>query len=85
MLGRLFSFFIDCILVSMIADRTCSRYPFHLRPKNKQIFNYIRMMGDMIHDLDLDQEIPDYMIPDITEEKLDGIRAYLAFSYLSSA
>ncbi|CAH0039368.1 unnamed protein product [Clonostachys solani] len=63
----------------------CAWYPFHLRPRNKQVFHYIRMIGDLIHDLDLDQDIPEYMIGDITDDRLDGIRAYLGYSYLVSA
>ncbi|CAI6094070.1 unnamed protein product [Clonostachys chloroleuca] len=63
----------------------CAWYPFHLRPRNKQVFHYIRMIGDLIHDLDLDQDISEYMYGDITDDQLDGIRAYLGYSYLVSA
>jgi hypothetical protein len=43
------------------------------------------MIGDLIHDLDLDQDISEYMYGDITDDQLDGIRAYLGYSYLVSA
>lgn len=61
-----------------------SRYPFHLRPKNKQMFHYIRMIGDLVHDLELDLDASDTLRRDLSDEKIEGIRAYLGYSYLES-
>ncbi|KAI0877933.1 hypothetical protein GGS24DRAFT_65073 [Hypoxylon argillaceum] len=62
----------------------CSWYPFHLRPKNKQSFQYMRMGVDIVHDLELEQE-PDLDLFSITPEqharKLDNIRALLGCYY----
>jgi hypothetical protein len=65
---------------------TPSRYPFHLRPKNKQAVQYIRMVVDIISDLELDEDpgIDSMDIPP-TPERLDQIRLYLASYYLVSA
>lgn len=63
------------------------RYPFHLRPKNRQAFQYYRMAGDLLSDLDLDQEVPnlDNTIPgDMSSMQLDRLRAYLAYHYAVS-
>lgn len=63
------------------------RYPFHLRPKNRQAFQYYRMAGDLLSDLDLDQEMPnlDNTIPgDMSSMQLDRLRAYLAYHYAVS-
>ncbi|GJN67379.1 hypothetical protein PLICBS_001404 [Purpureocillium lilacinum] len=65
----------------------CGWYPFHLRPKNKQAIQYIRMATDLIQDLELDQEFEtstDPMAPEVTEQQLDGIRAYMASIYMVS-
>ncbi|RMJ12426.1 hypothetical protein CDV36_007912 [Fusarium kuroshium] len=65
----------------------CAWYPFHLRPKNGQLVQCLRMAADLIHDLDLDQnflEIPDPLSRKVTDDELDKIRAYLAFLYLVS-
>ncbi|UNI24309.1 hypothetical protein JDV02_010064 [Purpureocillium takamizusanense] len=65
----------------------CGWYPFHLRPKNKQSIQYIRMAMDLIQDLELDQEFQtntDPMAPEVTDQQLDGIRAYLASIYVAS-
>ncbi|KFA49728.1 hypothetical protein S40293_01424 [Stachybotrys chartarum IBT 40293] len=65
----------------------CAWYPFHLRPKNKQVFHYLRMAADLIHDLELDQESnPDGILSNSTptETQLEGLRIYLGFHYLSS-
>ncbi|KAF6827604.1 zn 2cys6 transcription factor [Colletotrichum musicola] len=64
-------------------------YPFHLRPKSKQAFQYIRMASEILQDLDL-TEPPPGMPADgagaaLTPEQTDGIRAYLACYYLVSA
>ncbi|KAK4447489.1 hypothetical protein QBC34DRAFT_409524 [Podospora aff. communis PSN243] len=60
-------------------------YPFHLRPKNKQAFQYIRMAVDIISDLELDQECDsdDIDIPP-TPERMDQIRLYLATYFMVS-
>ncbi|KAH8662110.1 hypothetical protein BX600DRAFT_311706 [Xylariales sp. PMI_506] len=34
----------------------CTWYPFHLRPRHRQAFQYLKMAVDTIHDLDIDQE-----------------------------
>ncbi|KAF4445313.1 hypothetical protein F53441_10925 [Fusarium austroafricanum] len=65
----------------------CAWYPFHLRPKNRQAFQYYRMAGDLADDLDLDQEIPNLnnTIPgDMSSMQLDRLRAYLAYHYAVS-
>ncbi|EXA40195.1 hypothetical protein FOQG_01262 [Fusarium oxysporum f. sp. raphani 54005] len=65
----------------------CAWYPFHLRPKNRQAFQYYRMAGDLLSDLDLDQEMPnlDNTIPgDMSSMQLDRLRAYLAYHYAVS-
>ena len=64
---------------------TSPRYPFHLRPKNKQVFHYLRMCSDLITDLELDQgPVLGEPAPDVeaSNEQLDGIRAYLAHCHL---
>ncbi|KAK0656786.1 hypothetical protein B0T16DRAFT_319036 [Cercophora newfieldiana] len=60
-------------------------YPFHLRPKNKQAFQYIRMAVDILSDLELDQEndTDDLDIPP-TPERMDQIRLYLATYFIVS-
>lgn len=63
------------------------RYPFHLRPRNKQPFRYIRMAAEVIHELELDQETPvDLVYPNAlaTAQQLNKIRAYLGYFYLAS-
>ncbi|KAF5138320.1 hypothetical protein E5D57_002106 [Metarhizium anisopliae] len=61
----------------------CAWYPFHLRPKNKQAFQYMRMAADMVHDLELDQEQPDLNMwsdtPNLTDDQLDRIRVLPSF------
>lgn len=65
----------------------CSWYPFHLRPKTKQTFQYLRMGVDIVHDLELEQE-PDLdlllMSPDQRARALDDIRALLGCYYSMS-
>ncbi|KAG8415403.1 hypothetical protein J3458_009253 [Metarhizium acridum] len=67
----------------------CAWYPFHLRPKNKQAFQYMRMAADMVHDLELDQEQPDLNMwsdtPNLTDEQLDRIRVYVGYFYVVSS
>ncbi|KAM0479527.1 hypothetical protein ACHAPX_004743 [Trichoderma viride] len=65
----------------------CAWYPFHLRPKNKQAFQYVRMAGDMVRDMGLDQELPelkDSVNSEVTKEQLDKIRTYLSWYYAGS-
>ncbi|KAH7236189.1 hypothetical protein BKA59DRAFT_503800 [Fusarium tricinctum] len=65
----------------------CAWYPFHLRPKNKQVFQYYRMAGDLSTDLELDQELPSLngTIPgEMSSMQLDRLRAYLAYHYAVS-
>jgi hypothetical protein len=63
------------------------RYPFHLRPKNKQGFQYIRMVTDIVNDLELDQdqdpsdEVP---VEKVRDERVEQMRAYLATYHLVS-
>ncbi|KAL1843278.1 hypothetical protein VTJ49DRAFT_2387 [Mycothermus thermophilus] len=62
-----------------------SWYPFHLRPKNRQAMQYIRMVVDIVTDLELDQDPgTDSMDVPPTPERLDEIRLYLASYYLTS-
>ncbi|RYP11314.1 hypothetical protein DL764_000132 [Monosporascus ibericus] len=57
----------------------CGWYPFHLRPKNKQVIQYMRMAVDIVQDLELDQE-GGYMSLDL-QDQIPGIRAFLACHY----
>lgn len=61
------------------------RYPFHLRPKNKQSRQYLRMVVDIVSDLELDQD-PGIDLMDIppTPERLNQIRLYIASYYMVS-
>ncbi|KJZ75742.1 hypothetical protein HIM_04899 [Hirsutella minnesotensis 3608] len=62
-------------------------YPFHLRPKEKQGFQYMKMASELIHDLDLARELPpdfDISAMEPTERQLDGIRAYLCYFYITT-
>ncbi|KAI1126129.1 hypothetical protein F5Y10DRAFT_278960 [Nemania abortiva] len=62
----------------------CSWYPFHLRPKNKQSFQYMRMGVDIVNDLELEQEAEfdlSLTSPDQRARKLDNIRALLGCYY----
>ncbi|KAK4219005.1 hypothetical protein QBC37DRAFT_166103 [Rhypophila decipiens] len=59
-------------------------YPFHLRPKNKQAFQYIRMTVDLVSDLELDQD--HYFGQDEpSSQRLAEIRAYLGSYYQVSS
>lgn len=60
----------------------CAWYPFHLRPKNKHVFHYIRMAADLIHDLELDQESSQGFVLGMEpplDHQLDAMRAYLSY------
>ncbi len=72
------------------------RYRPHLRPKNKQSQQYIRMASDIVRDLELDQpprpsdddpddDGDDDDITAVSEERLAGMRAYMSSYYLASA
>ncbi|KAI0458099.1 hypothetical protein F5B21DRAFT_512238 [Xylaria acuta] len=66
----------------------CSWYPFHLRPKNKQSYQYLRMAVDIVHDLEMEQA-PELDLlfptgPDRRAHKLDNIRALLGCYYAMS-
>jgi hypothetical protein len=66
---------------------TLPRYPFQLRPKNGQLVQCLRIAADLIHDLDLDQDLltmPDPLGRQVTDDELDKIRACLAYLYLVS-
>lgn len=69
-----------------LSDSFFFRYPFHLRPKNRQAQQYIRMAGDIVRDLDLDEPPAHVDIAQLREDegRLSHIRAYLACFYLSS-
>jgi hypothetical protein len=62
------------------------RYPFHLRPKNKQALQYIRMVVDIVADLELDQDPDGDELPaeQTSAELLEQMRAYLSTYYLVS-
>ncbi|KAK4196179.1 hypothetical protein QBC40DRAFT_287771 [Triangularia verruculosa] len=61
-------------------------YPFHLRPKNKQSFQYIRMAADMVFDLELNEDPgTDHLDIPPTPERLEQIRTYAACYYLASS
>ncbi|UKZ84033.1 hypothetical protein TrVFT333_011849 [Trichoderma virens FT-333] len=65
----------------------CAWYPFHLRPRSKQPFRYIRMAAEIIHELELDQETRvdlQYTDARLTSQQLHSIRAYLGYFYLAS-
>ncbi|KAH8653296.1 hypothetical protein BGZ61DRAFT_468144 [Ilyonectria robusta] len=65
----------------------CAWYPFHLRPKNRQAFRYVRMAGDMVRDMELDQELPELnggFDSEVTKEQLEKVRAYLSWFYVVS-
>lgn len=60
-------------------------YPFHLRPRNKQAFQYVRMTVDIVNDLELDQDNYSYLgMDEVSPERLEEIRVYLGSYYLVS-
>ncbi|KAI0534065.1 hypothetical protein GGR58DRAFT_484257 [Xylaria digitata] len=62
----------------------CAWYPFHLRPKNKQSFQYLRMAVDIVHDLEMEQDSGldlSSLGPGQRARKLDNIRALLGCFY----
>ncbi|KAI0412846.1 hypothetical protein F5X98DRAFT_306702 [Xylaria grammica] len=66
----------------------CAWYPFHLRPKNKQSFQYLRMAVDIVHDLEMEQD-PDLDLsslgPEQRAHKLANTRALLGCFYAMSS
>ncbi|GKT42398.1 uncharacterized protein ColSpa_02579 [Colletotrichum spaethianum] len=62
-------------------------YPFHLRPKSKQVFHYVRMAAEILHDLELNH--PPYQAAGVSTplapDQMEGIRAYLSCYYLVTA
>ena len=62
------------------------RFPFHLRPKQKRAYQYLRMVVDMIRDLELDQSPSGSNEPeDVTPNRVDSVRTYLSCYYLITA
>ncbi|KAH9889222.1 hypothetical protein F4778DRAFT_754425 [Xylariomycetidae sp. FL2044] len=67
----------------------CCWYPFYLRPKNRQIFQYLRMAVDIVRDLELDEESADVddlasQTPEQRAQRLEGFRALLSCFYTTS-
>ncbi|KAI9163442.1 Transcription factor himD [Paramyrothecium foliicola] len=63
----------------------CAWYPFHLRPRNKQVYHYLRMAADLVHDLELEQDSgPCNFAGFPNDNQLDCIRSFLGFQYLAS-
>ncbi|KAK0382447.1 hypothetical protein CLIM01_00260 [Colletotrichum limetticola] len=71
-------------------------YPFHLRPKNKQAFQYVRMAAEILHDLELNHPPSQgagspaggggtASSSSSAPDQMDGIRAYVSCYYLVSA
>lgn len=64
----------------------CAWYPFHLRPKNKQVFQYLTMASDIIQTLELDKDQRDTVSsPNISDHMLESIRAYLSYCYITTS
>ncbi|KAK0391139.1 hypothetical protein NLU13_0641 [Sarocladium strictum] len=59
-------------------------YPFHLRPRNIQKFQYLRMVSDLVHDLGLDG--PNLAEPPFqsSADRIERLRIYLGFTYADS-
>ncbi|KAK1837129.1 hypothetical protein QBC39DRAFT_295021 [Podospora conica] len=57
-------------------------FPFHLRPKNKQAFQYVRMAIDIVMDLELDQDPGTDEIPNA--DRINQMRLYLATYFMMS-
>lgn len=65
---------------------TILRFPFHLRPKNKQALQYMRMAVDIVQDLELDQaqDAMDHAATRASPERMHALRTYLATQLTSS-
>ena len=76
----------DLIWLPFSRSQIATRYPFHLKPKSAQLAYCVRMAADIIHELGLDENFLASNVwgQRVTEEKLDKIRAYLAYVYLVS-
>jgi hypothetical protein len=63
-----------------------SRYPFHLRPKQRQALQYLKMAIDIVHELELDQEetYSSRVKTGFTSEDLARIRAFVTCYYLTT-
>jgi hypothetical protein len=64
-----------------------SRYPFHLRPKHRQAFQYLKMATEISSDLELDQEetFADRIEGGLNLEDLASLRAFISCYYLVTA
>ncbi|KAI3399551.1 hypothetical protein diail_6573 [Diaporthe ilicicola] len=47
----------------------CAWHPFHLRPRQRQASQYMRMAADIVHDLELDQAPDDFGNADLEENE----------------
>ncbi|KAL1882042.1 hypothetical protein VTK73DRAFT_2756 [Phialemonium thermophilum] len=66
----------------------CAWYPSHLRPKNRQAFQYVRMVADVVHDLELDEDPVVGFDSDFNAAaggRLEDMRTYLASYCLVSS
>lgn len=61
-----------------------NRYPFHLRPKNKQVPEYIRMADEIVSHLELNRDTQ-IRNGSINAHNLSKVRAYLAYCYVVSS
>lgn len=72
--------------IPLVGERRAyvSRYPFHVRPKQRQAFQYLRMAIDIVHDLELDQEetFRGRFKAGFTGKDLASIRAFITCYYL---
>lgn len=62
------------------------RFPFHLRPKDKLPFNYMKIAYELVKELDLDIQSEPMPTKDdtFTDARLARIRAYVACQYMLS-
>ncbi|KAF2999510.1 hypothetical protein E8E14_000962 [Neopestalotiopsis sp. 37M] len=65
----------------------CAWYPFHLRPKHRQAFQYLKMATEISSDLELDQEetFADRIEGGLNLEDLASLRALISCYYLVTA
>ncbi|ETS85010.1 hypothetical protein PFICI_03035 [Pestalotiopsis fici W106-1] len=65
----------------------CAWYPFHLRPKHRQAFQYLKMATEISSDLELDQEetFADRLEGGLNLEDLASVRAFISCYYLVTA
>ncbi|KAL2203527.1 hypothetical protein CC79DRAFT_1060891 [Sarocladium strictum] len=62
----------------------CIWYPFQIRPKSKQMFQYVRMAGDLVRDLGMDEDSQDSIPIQTAEDHLERMRAHLGYLYLDA-